>query len=59
MNKNELVEQLDESHQRFVTAIINNDGELAILAYRNYVLALSQVIDMVMRMDAGQQGKKG
>ena len=40
---NKALESLNESHERFVHAMVEDDDTLAILAYRNYVLALARV----------------
>lgn len=41
----ELIESLTESHNRFIEAIVANDGALAVLAYANYVRALAIVLE--------------
>lgn len=39
-----LLQTLNESHERFVQAMVTNDGNLAVLAYRNYIHVLAQVL---------------
>lgn len=43
-NRAELIKMLNESHERFIQGIVAEDGALAMLAYRNYVEALAQVL---------------
>jgi hypothetical protein len=43
----ELITQLKESHERFVEALLEGNGELAMLAYANYVRGLALVLTRV------------
>ncbi|HEV8612320.1 MAG TPA: hypothetical protein VGQ73_02345 [Gemmatimonadales bacterium] len=43
--KAELIHMLNESHERFIEGLVNDDGQLAMLAYSNYVRALGTLLE--------------
>lgn len=44
MTREELIKTLNESHERFIEGLIKADHELMVLAYSNYIQALSVVL---------------
>lgn len=43
--KAELIKMLNESHEHFIEGLLDGNGVLTMLAYRNYTRALATVFD--------------
>lgn len=56
VNQEELqgrLKSLNESHERFVEAIFRNDPLMAVMAYRNYIIALGLLLEFAMPLTGG------